>query len=59
MLCGMNSTMNNADKVISKVIDLYAEMRGMTRAEVLAAYETSDAVRNSIFTMVFYGVAAK
>ena len=52
----MNSNMN-ADKVINAAIEAYAALRGITKAEVLAAYETSEAVRNSIFLLICGGLA--
>jgi hypothetical protein len=55
----MNSTMNNenASKVINAAVETYASMRGITKAEVLAAYEVSETVRNSIFLLVCGGLA--
>lgn len=55
-LCGINSTMN-ADKVINAAIEAYAGLRGITKAEVISAYETSEAVRNSIFLLICGGLA--
>lgn len=55
----MNSTMNNenASKVINAAVETYATLRGITRSEALAAYETSETVRNSIFLLVCGGLA--
>jgi hypothetical protein len=56
MVWGMSSTMN-ADKVINAAVETYAALRGITKAEVLAAYETSETVRGSIFLLVCGGLA--
>ena len=55
----MNSTMNNenASKVINTAVEIYATLRGITKAEALVAYEVSETVRNSIFLLVCGGLA--
>jgi hypothetical protein len=55
----MKSTMNNenASKVINAAVETYATLRGITKAEVLAAYEVNKTVRNSILLLVCGGLA--
>lgn len=57
MLWGMNSTMNNADKVISHAIDTYAALIGKTREQVLAQYDTCPLVQEGIFALICAGLA--